>query len=58
MSGTAKQLLGLTAAAGALILTGFLVWYGLFCKNNTVPEQNGTLVEYRWDSWTEEEELI
>ncbi len=39
-----KQILALAAVAAALLLTGFLVWYGLFSAGRAAGEQEGTLV--------------
>lgn len=39
-----KHILALAAVAAALLLTGLLVWYGLFAAGRGTGEQEGTLV--------------
>ena len=57
MSGIGKHSLGLAAAAAALILTGLLVWYGLFCRGVGEAGPEGTLVEYQSSGRMETEDF-
>ena len=57
MSGIGKHILGLAAAAAALILTGLLVWYGLFCRGVGEAGPEGTQVEYQSSGRMETEDF-